>query len=445
MKKIFIILILTFISTALAEPNNQTTQPELLNELELPQPSTVGSYSLEQLLTADMQFDDFTDQPLSLDAISQLLWAGQGIVDPNTRRRTVYAQKDIDPIELYLVIKNGIYVYQPENEIILKTSGRDIRRSLSMAAGNESALLNAPCTIVIAASADKLSRKYSENAQKILYMLTGQVAQNMHLQAVSMGLAMKTTPVFDQSRVKSALEISPTQQPVYMASFGYPPPGQVPKLKQIPPVQQEQTLPPVKRAVILIPDDRIVDREFFDIFDILQIADIEVEVAAPAMKRYRTDRRGWIDPSMVYAQVNVEDFDAVVLVSGLRASVNVRSNPIIPIIRRAATLNKVVGAIGRSVRFLAHADIIENVQVTGSQGYFTVLRSAGAVYTNAKFERDGNIVTGQDYNYSAQFVKLIDEALEGIQSRPGAGGRYIDPRVLRKRGQSREDLLEQNN
>ena len=86
---------------------------EPLEVIGLPPPRRDGDMSLEKTLEARRSVRSFTDEPLSLEQISQLLWAAQGITEEPDRRTAPSAGAKY-PIELYVLTRKRVLHYLPE-------------------------------------------------------------------------------------------------------------------------------------------------------------------------------------------------------------------------------------------------------------------------------------------------------------------------------------------
>ncbi len=83
-----------------------TTAPIVGEEIvQLPEPKYDSDVSLEESLAARRSVRSYADAPLTLQEVSQLLWAAQGITDP-AGLRTAPSAGGTYPLEVYAVIGN---------------------------------------------------------------------------------------------------------------------------------------------------------------------------------------------------------------------------------------------------------------------------------------------------------------------------------------------------
>lgn len=101
-------------------------QPEVIS---LPALRLKGEMSLEETLLKRHSVRTFTPQPLTLEEISQLLWAAQGITR-DWGGRTAPSAGALYPLELYVATPDGFYHYVPRGHRLEVRSREDLRAEL---------------------------------------------------------------------------------------------------------------------------------------------------------------------------------------------------------------------------------------------------------------------------------------------------------------------------
>jgi len=193
----------------------------LLKSIELPKPSSQGSVSLEQAIEKRVSVRSFTEQPLSLEQIGQLLWSGQGLRDA-LGHRTVPSAGALFPLELYLVIEEGVYHYLPERHQMEQHVEGDMRSSLSSAALGQEFVAQAPTTLLLTAVFSRIETKYGkERAPQYIYLEAGHAAQNILLQATALGLDGVPVGAFYEEQVSKALQLPGAHYPLYLIPLGF--------------------------------------------------------------------------------------------------------------------------------------------------------------------------------------------------------------------------------
>ena len=188
--------------------------------MKLPEPRMKGEFSLEETLERRRSKRSFTPKELTWEQISQLLWAGQGIA--GRRYRTAPSAGALYPLEVYLVTKEGVYHYKPESHELEQTLQGDRRGQLSRAALDEEAIEEAPANIVIAAVYQRTEWRYRGRAARYVHIEVGHAAQNIHLQAVALGLGSFPIGAFYDEQVQKVLSLPKDQQPLYIIPVGHP-------------------------------------------------------------------------------------------------------------------------------------------------------------------------------------------------------------------------------
>lgn len=190
--------------------------------ISLPKPSTDSDISLEHAIEKRRSVRKFKSDDLTLKQIGQLLWAAQGITDKVKDYRTVPSAGALYPMELYVVKNDGVYHYLPQSHQIEKLKDEDLRRELSKAALGQECVLGAPVDIIICAVFERVTSKYGERGIRYTHIEAGHVAQNIHLEAVSLGLGSVPIGAFYDKKVQEVIGVPNNQKPLYIIPVGYP-------------------------------------------------------------------------------------------------------------------------------------------------------------------------------------------------------------------------------
>ncbi|OPZ44958.1 MAG: Coenzyme F420:L-glutamate ligase [Euryarchaeota archaeon ADurb.BinA087] len=195
--------------------------------ISLPSPRIQSQTSVEAALLTRRSVRTYSDAPLTLPEAGQLLWAAQGITDPNGFR-TAPSAGALYPLELYLVVKSvdrlspGIYHYLPTDHQLRLLSEGEVSDQLSDAALRQSAVKDAPVVIVFSAVPERTTARYGERGMQYVFMEAGHAAQNVCLQAVALDLGTVTIGAFDEDEVRTILNLPEREIPLYLLPVGRP-------------------------------------------------------------------------------------------------------------------------------------------------------------------------------------------------------------------------------
>jgi SagB-type dehydrogenase family enzyme len=188
---------------------------------------TVSSMPVEEALMERRSVRSFSDERLTPNHVSQLLWAAQGIT--HTRGfRTSPSAGALYPLELYLVagkvqsIAPGSYKYAPVKNGLLRAAEGDLRGKICAASLHQSAVCDAPAVVVLTAVYERVTVKYGDRGQRYVHMEAGHAAQNLCLQAVALNLGSVVIGAFSDNDIKKALNLPPNEVPLYVIPVGFP-------------------------------------------------------------------------------------------------------------------------------------------------------------------------------------------------------------------------------
>lgn len=193
------------------------------NLIQLPQPMTKGKISLEEAISKRRSQRNFVNKDLTLEQISQLLWAAQGITGEkgSFNFRAAPSAGALYPLEIYLVTKDGLFHYLAQEHGLERLVRDDLRNSLADAALGQGSISQAGVDIVICGIYSRVTLKYGERGVRYALIEAGHVAQNIHLQAAALGLGSVPIGAFDDAQVKKVLSLPKDNEPLYIIPVGY--------------------------------------------------------------------------------------------------------------------------------------------------------------------------------------------------------------------------------
>lgn len=195
-----------------------TTNSDQAPVISLPAPRTTGPVSVEQALAKRRSVRSYSDKQLTLEQIGQLAWAAQGITEPTRGLRTAPSAMAVYPLTIYLVKSDGVFRYIPQGHQLQQITAADKRAEIS----GQASVRQAPLDMVIVGNMEKMRARSGPNAERFVYLEAGHVAQNIHLQAVALGLASLSVGGFDPPAATKALNLPADETVLYVIPVGYP-------------------------------------------------------------------------------------------------------------------------------------------------------------------------------------------------------------------------------
>ncbi len=195
----------------------------------LPKPSFDGKISVEKAIKERRTVRDFREKGLSLNHLSQLVWAGQGITDTLGKKRAAPSGGALYPLDIYVLIgensvekvEGGVYRYLPSEHSLLTVEKGDRRREIASASLSQMWMAKAPVIFIITAEYRRITGKYGERGIRYALMEVGQVGQNLFLQAEALGLGAGIVGAFNDSDVSNIAGLASQHEPLLIMPVGY--------------------------------------------------------------------------------------------------------------------------------------------------------------------------------------------------------------------------------
>lgn len=211
MKKHFPLLLLIVMNISSYAQNN--------GDIKLPAPKTSGGQPIMDVLKNRATKREFSAKELSLQQLSDLLWAADGINRPESGKRTAPTARNWLDIDLYLITHQGIYLYQPTDFVLKFIKSDDYMKET----GKQDFVDDAPLNIIIVSNTRKMENVPQENKALYAGIHAGSVSQNIYLYCTSFGLNTVTRRALDVDALAKIMGLSPDQMIVLAQTVGFPP------------------------------------------------------------------------------------------------------------------------------------------------------------------------------------------------------------------------------
>lgn len=203
--------------------------------IDLPSPSYSSQTSIEEAIKSRSSIRSYSDSAITLDNISQILWAAYGITRPNklykTLRggnRTVPSAGALYPLEFYICSGNisglddGIYWYRSDGHKLIRIIAGDLRNEISSATFGQKYFKNAAAIIILTADFSRTESKYGNRGiTRYVYLEAGHSAQNIYLQATSLNIGVCVVGAFNDKKISELIKMK-NENPLYITPIGKP-------------------------------------------------------------------------------------------------------------------------------------------------------------------------------------------------------------------------------
>lgn len=198
-----------------------------LPSVPLPSPDRSLPQPLRQALLRRRSGRSYAPRAVPLAAVSELLWAAQGITAVGGRR-TAPSAGALYPLELHLVaarvtgLAAGVYRYVVNAHELSLVMAEAVTPALARAALSQRSVADAAAVVVIAAVEERTARKYGTRTSQYVAFEAGAASQNLALQAAALGFATVVIGAFDDAAVARILRLPSGERPVALMPIGVP-------------------------------------------------------------------------------------------------------------------------------------------------------------------------------------------------------------------------------
>jgi len=206
-----------------------------LVDLVTPSEFTVGGMPLSQIVAQRASRRKFIDDSLSLEELSFLLWATQGMRKASTMRdgilrtfRTVPSAGARHPLETYVVVRKvnglaeGLFRYLPvEHKLVLEREEIGLAARVAHACRDQRFIGTGAAVFVWTTIPYRCEWRYSIVASKLIALDAGHLCQNLYLAAESIGAGACAIAAYNQKQMDELLGVDGEDEfVIYLSPVG---------------------------------------------------------------------------------------------------------------------------------------------------------------------------------------------------------------------------------
>ena len=186
--------------------------------VKLPAPQMTGGRPLLDCLKARQSGREFSQDKITPQVLSTLLWAADGINRPESGKRTAPSAVNWQDIDVYVATADGLFLYLPKEHALKKILSEDVRAAM----GSQDFVKDVPVNLVYVSDYAKLPRGTDEDRRFHSSAHTGFISQNVYLFCASEGLATVVRGLVNREEMAKVMKLRPEQHVTFAQSIGYP-------------------------------------------------------------------------------------------------------------------------------------------------------------------------------------------------------------------------------
>jgi SagB-type dehydrogenase family enzyme len=179
--------------------------------IKLNQPDLKKGVPMMEALKKRKTERNISDKKLTLQQLSEVLWAADGINRPNEGKRTSPAAMAKYAVDIYAVLPEGVYLYDVAKHELSPIVKGDFRKE----SGMQEFVYIAPVNLVYVLNLKNwqdMSRPILEQKRdRWIAVELGCIAQNVHLYCASEGLGTVIRGMIDEKKFSEVIKVKPEQ------------------------------------------------------------------------------------------------------------------------------------------------------------------------------------------------------------------------------------------
>jgi len=184
--------------------------------IQLPNPQKEGGKPLMSVLSERKSTKMFSNEKVTAQILSNLLWAAFGI-NREDGRRTAPSAKNYQEVSIYVITPEGAYLWDAAKNTLNTVVTGDIRDL----AGTQAYAKEAPVNLIYVADYSKMTDPEGFEKPLLSWANTGLISENVYLFCASEGLGTVVRARIDRDALAKELKLNADQKITLAQSVGY--------------------------------------------------------------------------------------------------------------------------------------------------------------------------------------------------------------------------------
>lgn len=186
--------------------------------IRLNEPDTTRGVGVMQALKERKSVREYADKKLTLEDLSDLLWAANGVNRPADGKRTAASAMNAKDIDIYVCLEEGGYLYDPQNTRLNRITDEDLRPEV---AGKQTFVNDVPVCLVLVSDTARFPVADATQTLVTGAMDAGIVSANISTFCSSVGLGTVPRATMNNDALRKALKLKESQLPLMNHPVGY--------------------------------------------------------------------------------------------------------------------------------------------------------------------------------------------------------------------------------
>ena len=185
-------------------------------DITLPSRPSKSNVDIVTALERRRTVREYSPAKLSLEDVSAILWAANG-VNRADGKRTAPSAHGRQYIDIYVATDTGAYLYDAPGHTLLEITDQNVKERLA----RQAHIATASHVLVLAANPNKVPGPAGDTRLYWAHSTAGTIAENVYLMAAALGVGTGIVAGIKADDIRTALNLAKDVVPLYVMPLGY--------------------------------------------------------------------------------------------------------------------------------------------------------------------------------------------------------------------------------